>query len=89
MTCSRCAAEHDGKKRWCADCETAYDGWVRQYASDMIAPALGGMLVVLMCAMVLPSWARARSSRSAARSPASARWPAWRGSTCGGAAGSS
>jgi len=54
MTCSRCAAEHDGKKRWCADCETAYDGWVRQYASDMIAPALGGMLVVLMCAMVLP-----------------------------------
>ncbi len=53
MTCARCQAEHDGK-RWCAECEREYDGWVRQYASDMIVPALGAMVVVLVCAMGLP-----------------------------------
>jgi hypothetical protein len=53
MTCARCGATYDGK-RWCADCEVAYDGWVRQYATDMIAPVLGAMVVVLVCAMALP-----------------------------------
>jgi hypothetical protein len=53
MTCARCHAEHSGK-RWCAECERAYDGWVRQYASDMIVPALGGMVVVLAIGMGLP-----------------------------------
>ncbi len=53
MTCARCDAEHAGT-RWCATCEREYDGWVRQYASDMIGPALGAMVVVLVCAMGLP-----------------------------------
>jgi hypothetical protein len=55
MICARCeVAEAAPKKRWCAECELAYDGWVRQYASDIIGPALGGGFVVMMCAMVLP-----------------------------------
>lgn len=55
MTCARCGGEYEGKKRrWCADCENGYDGWVRQYASDIIAPALGAMVVVLVGAMGLP-----------------------------------
>jgi len=53
MICPRCKAEHAGK-RWCAACELEYDGWVRQYATDMIGPALGAMVVVLVCAMGLP-----------------------------------
>ncbi len=55
MTCARCGAEYEGKKRrWCADCEVGYDGWVRQYATDMIAPVLGAMVVVVTCAVGLP-----------------------------------
>ena len=54
MTCGRCQVEHDGPKRWCAECERGYDAWVRQYATDIIAPALGAMVVVLTCAMLLP-----------------------------------
>jgi hypothetical protein len=40
--------------RWCADCEHAYDGWIRQYASDIIPPTLAGTVIILGFGMGLP-----------------------------------
>jgi hypothetical protein len=55
MPCARCETEAPlNKQRWCADCDRAFDKWVRQYASDVIWPLLTGMTIVTSVALVLP-----------------------------------
>lgn len=55
MPCERCSAEAPvNKQGWCAECELAYDGWVRRYASDIIAPLMVGMTIVTTVALILP-----------------------------------
>lgn len=55
MPCVRCTAEVTVDKRgWCAECEKAFDGWVRRYASDVIWPLMVGMTIVSTVALVLP-----------------------------------
>jgi len=55
MPCVRCTADVPVDKRgWCAECEKAFDGWVRRYASDVIWPLLLGMTLVTSVAVVLP-----------------------------------
>jgi hypothetical protein len=51
MSCARCSG---GTGDWCASCERAYDAWVRRYASDVILPMVGGMIVVMLFWMALP-----------------------------------
>ncbi|MEO8699792.1 MAG: hypothetical protein ABI867_07100 [Kofleriaceae bacterium] len=53
MECGRCHAETDAK-HWCATCERDYDGWSRRHASDIVWSAVGGMIVVIFGAMVVP-----------------------------------
>ncbi|MBA3391023.1 MAG: hypothetical protein H0T89_00175 [Deltaproteobacteria bacterium] len=53
MACPRCQVETQGE-RWCADCERAYDGWSRRYASDIIWPVLIAMVIVTGVAISLP-----------------------------------
>ncbi len=52
MSCERCGVETPD--RWCPDCERAYDTWVRRHASDIIFPAIAGMLMVAGIAIGLP-----------------------------------
>lgn len=55
MPCVRCTAVVPVDKRgWCAECEKAFDGWVRRYASDVIWPLMLGMTIVTSVALVLP-----------------------------------
>lgn len=55
MPCARCNTEAPlTKQGWCADCDRAFDKWVRQYASDVIWPLLTGMTIVTSVALVLP-----------------------------------
>src|SRR4051812_10049662 len=55
MACARCGtAEPEGKRRWCAACERAYDGWSRRYASDVVWEVLSGTAVVTLIGMGLP-----------------------------------
>jgi hypothetical protein len=53
MSCARCGGASGGTG-WCAPCERAYDAWVRRYASDVIVPMVGGMVVVALFGMALP-----------------------------------
>jgi hypothetical protein len=43
-----------GAQRWCDRCERSYDTWSRNHASDIIWSVLGGMVVVLTGAIVVP-----------------------------------
>jgi len=54
MACARCGGELDGERAWCAACEQNYDLWLRQHASDIIAPTLLGTVFVLGFGMGLP-----------------------------------
>jgi hypothetical protein len=54
MPCARCQVEVANAGRWCADCERHFDTWSRRYATDIIWSALGGMVVVITGAMVVP-----------------------------------
>jgi len=54
MACARCDAELDDERRWCVDCERDYDTWSRRNASDIIWSTLGGMVVIVTAAMVVP-----------------------------------
>lgn len=55
MACKRCEEDKPLDKRgWCIDCERAYDTWVRRYASDIVKPALTGMVIVLAVALGVP-----------------------------------
>lgn len=59
MDCERCTPAAAGGtgdrwRAWCAECEHAYDGWVRQHATDVVWAALGGTLIVSAVALGLP-----------------------------------
>jgi hypothetical protein len=56
VECPRCKQEmpDDAKHPWCAKCELEYDGWSRRHASDIIASALSGTVVVVVAAVVVP-----------------------------------
>jgi hypothetical protein len=54
IACSRCRGELDTDRAWCSSCESGYDQWVRQHASDIIAPTLLATLIVAGFGMGLP-----------------------------------
>lgn len=54
--CPRCHGVDglDPKRRWCASCERGYDEWIRQHASDIIAPTLLAGSIVIAVGVGLP-----------------------------------
>jgi len=55
MPCERCTRDAPlNKAGWCAECDRAYDGWVRQYAADIIWPLMLGMTILTAVAMLAP-----------------------------------
>lgn len=55
MACARCKEDVAlDKHGFCADCAREYDGWIRQYASDIIPPAIAAMVIVLGVGLVVP-----------------------------------
>ncbi len=55
MACTRCGADAETRPgKWCPECERAYDGWVRRYASDIVWTVLGGGVVLAAVGMLLP-----------------------------------
>jgi len=55
VDCVRCKTDaaldrHD----FCRGCATEYDGWIRQYASDIVPPAIVAMVIVLGVGVVVP-----------------------------------
>ncbi|MEO6774211.1 MAG: hypothetical protein ABI467_14525 [Kofleriaceae bacterium] len=56
MACARCDKDVPTRQgRWCADCERAYDTWVRRHATDIVWVVLGGGIVVGAAGMALPA----------------------------------
>ena len=53
MACERCGRDAKPGK-WCADCESAYDTWVRRHAADIVWAVLGGGVVLAAVGMLLP-----------------------------------
>jgi len=70
MACERCGQEDENtalartrdrdplsfgaRKRWCGNCDVAYDEWSRQFATDVVWEVLSGMVVVLGFGIGLP-----------------------------------
>jgi len=55
MPCVRCEIDAPlNAKGWCKACESAYDTWVRRYATDIIWPAVIGMVLVTGIGMGIP-----------------------------------
>jgi len=55
MPCVRCEKDAPlNAKGWCIECERDYDKWVRRYATDIIWPAVTGMVVVSAIGMGIP-----------------------------------
>lgn len=55
MGCLRCKADVAlDKHDLCPECARDYDGWIRQYASDIIPPAIAAMVIVLSIGMLIP-----------------------------------
>jgi hypothetical protein len=55
MACPRCARKEQlVKSGWCPTCETAYDGWVRRHAADIVWVVMGGGLVIAVLGIGLP-----------------------------------
>jgi hypothetical protein len=55
MGCIRCKEDRTlDAHSFCPECAREYDGWVRQYASDIIPPALVGMLIVVGFGLGIP-----------------------------------
>ena len=55
MACARCQADvPTTKSGWCADCERAYDGWVRRHATDIIWSVMGGGVLIGVIGVGLP-----------------------------------
>lgn len=55
MACVRCQADVPvTRSGWCADCERAYDTWVRRHATDIIWSVLGGGVVLGAIGVGLP-----------------------------------
>ena len=52
MPCERCG-NPGPPGRWCAECETLFDRWVRRYATDILWATLSGGFV-LAAGMLLP-----------------------------------
>jgi hypothetical protein len=40
--------------RWCEKCERDYDAWSRNHATDIVWTALGGMVVIIVFATIIP-----------------------------------
>jgi hypothetical protein len=55
MACPRCG-ETDNLTRsgWCAECERAFDTWVRRHATDIIWSVMGGGVVIAALGLGLP-----------------------------------
>jgi hypothetical protein len=55
MSCARCKEDVAlDKHGLCPACAREYDGWIRQYASDIVPPAIVAMLIVLGVGMLVP-----------------------------------
>jgi hypothetical protein len=55
MPCVRCQADASlNKAGWCADCEQAYDTWVRRHATDIIWSVMGGGVLLGAIGIGLP-----------------------------------
>lgn len=55
MACVRCQADGPvNKAGWCADCEKAYDTWVRRHATDIIWSVMGGGVILGAIGVGLP-----------------------------------
>lgn len=55
MSCTRCKADSElDRHGMCADCAREYDGWIRQYASDIVPPAIAAMVIVLGVGVLVP-----------------------------------
>ncbi len=57
MPCPRCSSRDVSTKSsvgWCADCETAYDTWVRRHATDIIWAVMGGGVIIAALGLGLP-----------------------------------
>lgn len=55
MPCARCGVDEETRRgRFCAKCEREYDGWVRQYAGDIVGIVLAGGGVLLCAAILVP-----------------------------------
>jgi hypothetical protein len=53
--CVRCKEDVAlDKHGFCPSCAREYDGWIRQYASDIVPPAIAAMLIVLGVGMLIP-----------------------------------
>ncbi len=55
MGCVRCKEDVAlDKHGFCSTCATEYDGWIRQYASDIVPPAIAAMIIVLGVGVLIP-----------------------------------
>lgn len=55
LECERCRTAPVGDdRRWCDDCERAYDTWSRRHASDVVWTVLCGGFVTSLIGMGLP-----------------------------------
>ena len=54
MSCRRCGAEPVLANGWCRECESLYDAWVRQYASDIVWQTGIGAIVAMVIGLGLP-----------------------------------
>lgn len=55
MACVRCKEDVAlDKHGFCPSCANEYDGWIRQYASDIVPPAIAAMVIVLGVGMLIP-----------------------------------
>ncbi len=55
MSCARCKADSElDRHGMCAACAREYDGWIRQYASDIVPPAIAAMVIVLGVGVLVP-----------------------------------
>jgi hypothetical protein len=55
MGCIRCKEDLVlDKHGFCPECAVEYDGWIRQYASDIVPPVIIAMLIVLGFGLGIP-----------------------------------
>ena len=54
LTRDRDPLQFGARKRWCSQCDVAYDEWSRQHATDVVWEVLSGMVIVLGFGIGLP-----------------------------------
>jgi hypothetical protein len=54
MPCARCGSDSVTKTKFCAECETSYDAWSRQHASDIVWQVFSGGIMVTAIGMLIP-----------------------------------